>query len=604
MVPFSFLKSMRGTIRNALLTAPFQTSLKFIRRAVLRLRGVGASLRFIYTRGSAVPVKAGRSPSAGLVLMFALLLATMPLAACTSSHDQTDIRMTGGSRYHLKNSETLRIAIETEPPTIDWNKVSDTSSGMIVENIMSGLVEFDLNDPNLKMIPSLAKSWVAKDSARTWVFDLRDDVKWSDGVPLTAQHVVDGFHRLLDPKTASDSSNYLFGVVHGQDYNEGKVAWDQVGIKVTGPHQVTIQLVKPMGYFPMIAANPATYPVRLDLIKKFGDAWIDPKNLVTLGPFRLRDWAHDKALLFDSNPGFFGGEPKIKHIVAYIIGEPQTSLSLFDAHFLDSVHHLPSAQLRMQQLRPEYRETSWIVLTYYGFNVEKPPMNDVRVRRAVIQAIDRREIVKILDGGQTPLSGWIPPGVMGFDEKVGLKFDPVKAKANLQAAMKDLGISSVDDFPRLEIRFNTSEDYTKIGENMQAQLKRNLGIKVELKNEEWKVYLNALKSDPPQIFRFGWSADYPDPDNFMQVMTSFSENNRDRWKNKKYDALVAEAGGETNVETREKLYFEAQRILTEEDAAVIPLFSGVVHALVSDRVLRYPINHLDAYEYKDVELKQ
>ena len=549
-----------------------------------------------------VPFFSACSSQCRATRLLVLLSLVLPLG-CTSQKDITVIRMMGGQQLRFDNRETLRVPVETEPPTIDWSKVSDTTSAMVCDNIMAGLVQFDLDDANLKLLPSLAKSWSSKDSAKTWVFQIRDDVKWTDGVPLTPQHILDGFHRLLDPKTASDVPNFLFPVLNAQDYNSGKKSWEEVGFKISAPNEITITLAQPMGYFPMLLANVATYPIRYDLIQKYGDAWVEPKNLVTLGPFRLRDWAHDKAMVYDSNPDFFEGEPKIKHIVMYIIQEPQTSISLFNAGKLDSVYHLPSVQLKLLRKRPEYRETSTMVLTYYGFNVEKAPLTNVHLRKAIVQAIDRSEIIKILDGGQQALSGWLPPGIMGYDPNVGLKFDVKKAKENLTLALKELGLKSEEDLKRIEIRFNTSEDYQKIGENMQAQVRRNLGLKVELKNEEWKVYLTALKADPPQIYRFGWAADYPDPDNFMQVMLSGSENNRSRWKNKKYDQIVAQAGVETNLETRKKLYYEAQRLLTEEDAAVIPLFAGVTHMLVGQRVLKAPFNHLDAYEYKHTELK-
>ena len=419
-------------------------------------------------------------------------VSTLGLAGCTGSREFTDLKIhvpenarehAGETlRFHLKTSETLRLNFDTEPPTLDWSKASDTTSGLVIDNLMDGLVQYDLNDPNLRLLPALARSWTPSDSARKWVFDLRDDVKWTDGVPFTPQHVVDGWHRLLDPKTASEYSSFLFPIAHAKEFNEGKASWDQVGVHITGPHQITVELEKPMGYFPMLLTHHATCPLRMDLIRKYGeDRWVEPENLVTLGPFKLKAWAHDKALVFEANPAYYEGAPKIKNIIGYIIQEPQTALSLYESGQIDAIQHLPSTQVRTLRGRPDYHEIGTMTIAYYGFNVQKRPVNDVHIRRAIGLAIDRREITKVLGGGQTTLSGWMPPGVLGYDEKVGLHYDPVKARENLQIGLKALGYSSVETFPHLEIRFNSSEDYQKIAENIQAQLKRNLGVQVELK---------------------------------------------------------------------------------------------------------------------------
>ena len=134
-------------------------------------------------------------------------------------------------------------------------------------------------------------------------------------------------------------------------------------------------------------------------------------------------------------------------------------------------------------------------------------------------------------------------------------------------------------------------------------MKKNLGLNVELKNEEWKVFLNTLKTDPPQLFRMGWLADYPDPDNFMTVMASYSDNNHTKWKSLKFDELIMKAAGAVDRDSRKMIYTEAQRLLTEEDVPVIPLYAGVNTLLVSPRVENYPINVMERYEYKGVRLK-
>lgn len=205
----------------------------------------------------------------------------------------------------------------------------------------------------------------------------------------------------------------------------------------------------------------------------------------------------------------------------------------------------------------------------------------------------------MLAGGQLPLTSWIPAGMFGYEAERGLSFDPVKAKQELKLA----GYTDPAKVPKFEIRFNTSEDHQRIAENIQAQLKKNLGINVELKNEEWKVFLNTLKTDPPTLYRFGWQADYPDPDNFMAILLSFSDNNHTNWKSAKYDELVLKGAGTINRDERKKIYSEAQKIIVEDEVPVIPLCTSVNHLLVSTRVENYPINAMEDFSFKGVKLK-
>jgi oligopeptide transport system substrate-binding protein len=282
-----------------------------------------------------------------------------------------------------------------------------------------------------------------------------------------------------------------------------------------------------------------------------------------------------------------------------MIPEQSTAISLFDSGRLDEADHLPSVELRQLKKRPEFRQFGILQTYFYGVNITKPPTDDVRVRRAIAHAIDRRELTQMLAGGETPITGWVPPGMFGYDESVGLQFDVETAKSLL----KEAGYGENHPMPKIEIKFNTNENHQRIAENIQAQLKRNLGIEVELKNEEWKVFLNTIKSDPPALFRFGWLADYPDPDNFLSVMAGYSDNNHSKWKNAKFDQLLVEGASETNPETRKKIYHEAQKILVEDEVPVIPLFASVNHLLVNPRVENYPISSIDRYEFKNVRLK-
>jgi len=534
------------------------------------------------------------------VRLLAQLICVLSLAACTRRAKSIDVDLPEGGRATLANNETLRVAIASEPPSLDYHKSSDTDSSEIVANIMEGLTQYDLADKELKLKPALAAKWDSSDEARKWKFTLREGVSWSDGAPFTAQHVVDGWRRSLAKETGGNYAYFLFGIKNAQGFNQGKVPWEQVGVKITAPGEITVELEKSMSYFPYLLTHHSTYPIRLDVVAKHGALWTEAGHNVGLGPFNLRVWQHDKMIVLERNEKYYDAKPAIKYVAVYMIQEKATEINLFDSGKLDSVHSLPSIELKKQSLRPEYRETNRLAMAYYGFNVAKPPMDKVLVRKAIAMAIDRQQISQMLGGGQLPLASWIPSGMFGYEPEMGLTFSPEKARELLKQA----GYADPAKLPKLEIKFNTFEDHARVAENIQAQLKKNLGIDVEIRNEEWKVFLSTLKTNPPAIFRMGWQADYPDPDNFLSVMLSYSENNWTRWKNAKFDELVAKGAGAIDKEARRKIYREAQRLLVEEEVPAVPLFISVNHLLVSPRVEDYPINVMEVFSFKGVRLKQ
>ena len=223
----------------------------------------------------------------------------------------------------------------------------------------------------------------------------------------------------------------------------------------------------------------------------------------------------------------------------------------------------------------------------------------MQVRKAFNLSINRKQITDLLKGNQVPLTGWIPKGLLGYDPSVGLAFDPKKAKELMDSA----GYKDRSLFPKVTISYNTNEDNKRVAEKIQAQLKKHLNVQVELSNEEWKTYLRNVRTGTHQIYRMGWVADYPDPDNFMTLMTSYSENNYTQWEDTRYDSLVQQAGVSSNEKERLNLYIKAQKLLVEEAVAVIPVFSAQSHWLISDRVAVFPLNIMGKVSFKLVKLK-
>ncbi len=517
--------------------------------------------------------------------------------ACTKKKDSSK-----GDDYGLKTAETLRIVVDREPPSLDWSVATDTESALITNNLMDGLVAYNLDDPELSLKPALSLKWTSSNNAKKWVFKIRRGVKWSDGVEFTAQHIVDGWERLLTPLTAAEYAYFLFGVKNAKKFNEGKIKdIAQVGVKVNAQGDLEVELESSMSYFPYLLTHSSTFPVRKDLIKKFGkDKWAEAENHVGLGAFTLKKWEHDKVIILERNERYYGEKAKVKNVLGYIIGEKSTAQNLFDTGRVDAIKDVPKSELPILKTRKEFIKKGLLGIFYLGFNVKKAPFDNLKVRKAFAHAIDRSEIVKVLGAGETPLKGWVPKGMFGYTNDYGIGFDVKKAKSLL----KEAGFTDLSQFPKVVLGFNTNENHKRVMENVQAQLKRNLGVKVEVNNEEWKVYLKTLQSNPPHIFRMGWVADFPDPDNFLNLMTSYSDNNHTGWGSNKFDSFIEKAVSISNKANRRKMYNEAHKILVENEVPVFPVYSMVQTHMVAGRIKNFPINPVYQFLFKNVEIKE
>lgn len=520
-----------------------------------------------------------------------LLLLILLSLSCVKKNTKGD--------FGLKKTETLRMRITGEPPSLDWHKSSDTSSSLITSNIMEGLVVFNYTGDEVGLSPALATSWESKNQAKIWEFKIRSGVKWSDGEPFEPQHIVDGWERLLNPKTASQYAYFLFNIKNARAYNEGKIKdFDKVGVHLNG-NLLRVELNRSLN-FPQLLTHASTFPVRKDIVSKHGDQWTEAENIVTLGPYNLEKWEHDRALVLKENELYFGNPVRTKNIIFYVIQEHQTAINLFEIGKIDVIRTLPPKDLPALSKLKEYLVYPTLSTYYFGFNTKKSPTDSALVRKAIVHAVDRDQIVKVLQGGHKPLTGWIPHGMFGHNSDIGLAYDPVRAKEYLKQA----GYDEENPLPKIQLSFNTLDAHKTIAENIQSQLKENLNIEVEIRNEEWKVYLDSLKTNPTHLYRMGWVADYPDPNNFFEIMLSYSDNNRSLWKNKTYDALVEEAAGLIKDKNKRlELYNQAQKILVTDEAPVFPIYTKMEQHLISTRVISFPTNVMSEFRLKNTSLQ-
>lgn len=490
--------------------------------------------------------------------------------------------------------DTIRIALSGNPPTLDWNLATDNISYQVITQLMEGLTQYDENG---KTIPAIASSWEVLDEGQRFIFHINDNYKWSDGVSVNAQQFVDSWVRLLKPETASEYAYYLYDIINAKAFNEGQlITPDQLGIKALDERTLEVKLNKPLSFFPTLLSFMVTYPIRQDLIDQYGDQWTDPKNIQTCGPYILSEFWPEYRLTLKSNSSYGGAPaPQIKKISFYVVPDPTTALTLAESNLLDVALIPPLAQKTFKD-NPNLTQIKKLRGYYYGFNLKQKPFDQLAFRQALALSLDKTELPLILKGGELPVDSWIPPPLLGFNNESGLHFDRIKAQELLRQAKWDTQQT-------LTLYFNGDATNKKVAEWAQEQWKKHLGLTVELKSMEWKAYLSLMHNEPPGFFRMGWGADYPDPDNFMNLFTSQSGNNYTNYHDSSYDALVSTAASELDPDKRKNLYDAAQKKLLVDHCVIIPLFVANQYLWVREAFRPYPATNMDFAYLKRLKLK-
>jgi oligopeptide transport system substrate-binding protein len=524
--------------------------------------------------------------------LFALALGLL-LVACRGTPGSGDIR--------------FRVNLGTEPPSLDWSLATDHVSFNVIANLMVGLTEFD---KNLKPAPVIANSWDVLDGGKRIVFHLRDDVLWSDGKKVRAQDFEYSWKRLLNPKTASQYAYILFDIANAQDYAEGKLKDPAaVGVQAQDDQTLMVTLRHPASYFLAITTFEVTYPQRQDIVEKFANRWTETGNLdddgrpipvVTNGPFLLSSWKHENEIELSANAKFFRGKPTIDKVTMYMVNEKTTAVAMYEQgslDFMDESHSIPTLDKPRLSKMPGYKVVPQLRGEYYGFAVDRKPFDNPKLRKAFALAIDRTVFPKILQGRAVPGTSWIPPGMLAHNPEIGLAFNPAEARKLLA----DAGFPDGKGLPPIVLGYNTQDDHKLVAEAVQGMWQKNLNVIVKIENQEWKVYLKKLQTDPFVVHRAGWGADYPDPDNFMKLFTSNSGNNHGRWKNPRYDELLEQAAREQDEKKRTRLYDQAQKLLTETDAAIVPLFWTTEATLLSPKFTGLEYNSMARMDLRNVK---
>jgi ABC-type oligopeptide transport system substrate-binding subunit len=489
-----------------------------------------------------------------------------------------------------------------EPLTLDSGLAADGASVAVIDQLFSGLLELS---PEMGVVPDVARSWEVLDGGRKYVFHIRDDVRWSDGVPVTAGDFEYAWKRALDPASGSRSANLLYDIQGARAYHQGEVADpDQVGVRALDDVTLVVELEGPTGYFPHLLTVVTTYPMPRHVVQAHGTAWTELGSIVTNGPFRLAAWERGESMALERNPTYHGRfTGNLQRVEwSFRAGQPTRLLQMYEGDSLDgfSLSDLPPAERGRARQRYAGEYVSGPVLSTYfvGFDVNRPPFDDRRVRRAFTLATDRETLADVtLRGYWFPAKGGlVPPGMPGYSPGIGLPYDPERARHLLA----ETGYPGGRGFPVLDALAYHGATAVAVIDYLQAQWLEHLGVEIAWEKMAWGRLLDTVDRKTPHMwFAMGWGADYPDPDSFLRTAIWRVGTG---WQNKAYDGLVEGARRVMDQGERMRMYQQADRILVEQ-APILPLFYGRFHLLVKPWVRKYPTSPIRTWFWKDIVIE-
>jgi oligopeptide transport system substrate-binding protein len=469
----------------------------------------------------------------------------------------------------------------SEPQSLDPALTSGVPESRLCYSLFEGLV---VNDAKTSLpLPGLADKWTISTDKKTYTFHLRKAL-WSDGTPITAQDFVNSWLRVLDPKTAAAYAYIIGDNIEGaKAYNSGKGSAQDVKIRAMDPQTLEVTFVGPLPYALSMLTHSAFVATPSQAIAKYGADWIKPGNFVGSGPYTLKEWKPQDRIVVVKNDKYWDSKNiKLSSITYLPIEDQNVAYDKYKAGEIDYLpdDSVPVGKIDEIKLRKDYQHLAGSSVYYFIYNVNKPPFNDVRVRKALAMAVNRQDLVDhVLKAGDVATAGLVP-AIQGYVTAKGNSFNLVEAKKLLAQA----GFPGGKGFPKVPLIYNTSARHKMICEYIQQAWKTNLGIDVELHNLEWNTFLDTRqKTHDFLIARAGWLADYPDAGNYLDMFKTGAGNNDGRYSNKKYDALMDKASKMAGGEARNKVMEQAEAILIDQDEAISPWFFYVNKSLVNQQ---------------------
>ncbi|WP_429844750.1 peptide ABC transporter substrate-binding protein [Brevibacillus sp. FIR094] len=479
--------------------------------------------------------------------------------------------------------QILKLNNFTEPLSLHPGLISDVWSSNVIFQTFEGLTRID--DKGVPQ-PAMAQEIKASDDLLTYTFTIRNNAKWSNGDPVTAHDFENAWKWVLDSKNGSEYAYQLFYVKNAEAAFAGKAKPEEIGVKATDDKTLVVQLENPTPFFLELTAFYSYFPLNTKVVKENPD-WAKEAGpaYTSNGPFKLDKWEHKTKLTLTKNEHYWDADAvKLTKVEMNMINDANTELSMLEGGDLDWAG-APTGNLPLDAM-PTLQEKGLLVITpkagtyWYEFNTEQKPFHNKKIRQAFSYAINRKDIVEnITQGGELVATAVVPPTMFAENEQ-GLFTDNdiEKAKQLLAEGMKEEGYASIDQLPPITLSYNTEEAQTKIAQAVQDMWQKSLGVHVKLENQEWNVYYENVKNGKYQVARMGWTGDFNDPINFLEIFRTKEGNNHTRWENRQYADLLAASAKEKDAAKRKAILQEAEKILVDEMPVIPFYFKSTVYA--------------------------
>ncbi|MGJ8654152.1 MAG: peptide ABC transporter substrate-binding protein [Opitutaceae bacterium] len=535
-------------------------------------------------------------PRLSFISTFCLSALLLTLAGCAKKTTNVE---------HGNEHQELFLGIGAEPATLDPHLLTGLTEYSIVMAFLEGLTTLDAE--TMRVLPGVAQSWDISEDGLTYTFHFDPDAKWSNGDPVTPEDFLFSFERILTPLLGAPYAYMLYPMRGAEAFNTGKSTdFSTVGAKAIDAHTLQIELEQTTPYFLSLLAHNTWFPVHPPTILKHGSMteriskWTKAGNYIGNGPFYLKSWKLNTEVYAAKNPHYRDSESVKLNGIHFLPIDIETEERAFRAGHLHITETVPIHRIDWyRENRPDtINFATSLGVYYYMLNTTRGPLADPRVRKALAYSINREELTEhVLKAGQQPAYHFTPPNAGGYNAEARFPYDPDLARKLLAEA----GFPEGKDFPTFEILYNTSESHRTIAVAIQQMWKKELGIDIELHNQEWKAYLSTREAGEFDILRAAWFGDYDDPNTFLSLGETNNGNNHTGWSNAEYDALIKQAAVTQDSEARKAIFQKAETILIDE-MPFVPIYFYVTSRLIDDSVQGWYPSILDNHPYQAIEL--
>ena len=509
----------------------------------------------------------------------------------------------------------MAVCIASEPQTIDPALNSAVDGAIMTQHMFEGLMKWvdsgnPVNDKGNMNYAALAAGQAESyektdngDGTVTYTFKIRSDAKWSDGQPVTANDFVYSWQRLANPLTAADYC-YMIDMVQGYAaVNAGKADPTTLGVSAPDESTFVVNLTYDCPYFLEICAFPAAFPVRQDIIEAYGDTWTTDDNsshYISNGPWKLAEWVHDSYIKMVPNEYHYDAANLGPNSLTFQLMEDQNSmLAAYRSGDLQFIEDMPVDEIAGLLASGELNIVDYIGTYYVCYQTQAAPFDNALVRQAFTLAIDSKYIVEqVTQTGQVPATGFVPAGIYDADPNgddfrtVGGDYwdapvDDATYQANCEKArqlLAEAGYPNGEGFPTVTYLYNTSDAHKAVGEALQQMWQEELGVTVQLQNQEWNAFLETRKKGEYQIARNGWIADYNDPCSFLDMWYTGGGNNDAQYSNPEYDAMIDAAKATSDPAERMSYFHKAEDIIIGQDWALGPIYFYTQKYMMADDI--------------------